>query len=262
MAADRLVSLRAAATELGVGRSTLSALLKREPSLAAAITGPGPRGSLLLDLPRLRAAWGALQGPEAEGLSDRARFTLARLRRLWFELQALEVAVGELEASLVDADEIEAAGAEARATLAAAAVSWADRIAPEVAGLSAADAGLLLDRSINAELLALAARADAPQPPPEPLPSIAFPSPPPTLWAVKAAIEEARGRQALLQLQLQRGELAEARACRDHFLVEGRQKRDAWGHVARQLAIRAPQLRTAESVRTTALQQLSAIGLA
>lgn len=262
MAADRLVSLRAAATELGVGRSTLSALLKREPSLAAAITGPGPRGSLLLDLPRLRAAWGALQGPEAEGLSDRARYNLARVRRLWWELQALEVAVGELEAGLVDAAEAEAAGAEARAILAAAAVAWVYRIAPDLAGLSAADAGLLLDRSINAELLTLAARADAPRPPAEPLASIAFPSPPPSLWAVKAAIEETRGRQALLQLQLQRGELAEARAVRDRFLSVGRQKRDAWGQTGRQLAIRAPHLRSAEAVRTVALQQLSAVGLA
>jgi hypothetical protein len=78
---------------------------------------------------------------------------------------------------------------------------------------------------------------------------------------VKCSIEEARRHQALLQLQLQRGELAEARAVRDRFLSEGRQKRDAWGQTGRQLAIRAPQLRSAEAVRTVALRQISIVGL-
>ncbi len=99
------------------------------------------------------------------------------------------------------------------------------------------------------------------KPPPEPLPSTSYPNSPPSLWVVKCSIEEARRHQALLQLQLQRGELAEARAVRDRFLSEGRQKRDAWGQTGRQLAIRAPQLRSAEAVRTVALRQISIVGL-
>ena len=88
------VSLRAAATSLGLARSTLSQLLRRERSLAAAVVGRGSRGSLEIDLELLRSAWGQLQGPEPSvALSARASYEAERRRYLWWQLQGL---VGQL----------------------------------------------------------------------------------------------------------------------------------------------------------------------
>ena len=95
MSAANTVSLRAAASAIGVAKSTLSQLLRRERTLAAAVVGRGSRGSLQIDLEQLRSAWAQLQGPEPSvALSARAAYEAERRRYLWWQLQGL---VGEVE---------------------------------------------------------------------------------------------------------------------------------------------------------------------
>lgn len=256
------VSLRQAAAALAVPKSTLSQLIRRETTLAAAVVGHGPRGSLQIDLAQLSSAWARLQAPgDEDGRSDRARYDLERRRRLWWECCALEQQVADLENALIDAEEAAEALAAAEAEVREAAAAWAAAVAPEVAGLDQATARVHLQASIVAQLQQLAAPADTPSPARPPLPTIAVPSPLPGLWQLRAEIERGRGRLAQLQLQQDRGELEPAAVAIDRFSCSARRLRDAWQRVGEQLALQTRRLATGESVRTAALQALSAAGL-
>lgn len=259
-----LVSLRAAAAALGLPKSTLSQLLKRESTLAAAVVGTGARGSLQIDMEKLKAAWAALQSPgDEEGLSDRAKYDRARRVRLWWECCAAQQQVADLEDSLVDAEEAAAVLAADHAEVHQAAAAWADAIASEVVGMDQADAAQHLQSSIVAQLTHLSTahtEDDGPAPSPT-LAGIAVPDPLPGLWALRAELENCKGRLAQLHLQQQRGELEPATAVADRFSVAGRLVRDAWLRVGEQLALRTRRLASPQSVKTAALQLLSANGL-
>ncbi|MEB3255374.1 MAG: hypothetical protein VKJ05_03185 [Synechococcaceae cyanobacterium] len=256
------VSQRQAAAALGLAPATFRGVLLREPSLAAAIVGTGPRGARLFDLQRLRTAWQRLQGPDdPPGLSPRALYGLNRRRYLWWQLQALEGEVAAMEAGLADAAEVAAALTEARAEVAAAAREWAGSAEVlAVAGLPQAEARVLLQRSIVARLQQLASNGK-PAPPAAAPPPATLPDPVPALWELKAAIEAARARQAELSHRQAVGELEPAEAAMGRFFAEARQKRDAWQQLGERLALQTRRLPTGESVRTVALQSLSAAGL-
>lgn len=260
--AEQHCSIRQAAQRLGCSRATLQRLLSSEANLARAVVGRGPRGSTLVSMALLEPAWRALQGPSGEGLSHRAQYDLQRRRRLWFDLCGERAELAELAASLVEASELEELRQVERAVLTAAAASWTDRIAQELPALEPAAAPMHLERSVHAQLTELARRGARAADPPPPPPSIQFPDPPPALWELKAALEAVRADRAHLELRHRRGELVDARDATDRFSAQGREKRDAWQRVARNLGLRARQLRTCESVRTAALQELSAAGLA
>ncbi|MCP9905554.1 hypothetical protein KBY85_15630, partial [Cyanobium sp. BA5m-10] len=184
MSAATTVSLRAAATSLGLPKSTLAQLLRRERTLAAAVVGRGARGSLQIDLEQLRSAWGQLQGPELSPvLSDRGRFEAERRRYLWWQLQGL---VGELElqaSRLANAAELTAALAEEVADAIAVAREWAS--SPEVAAVAGkpqAQARIELQASIVQRQQEIADRGNV-YPAPLPLqPPLAVPTPLPGLW--------------------------------------------------------------------------------
>lgn len=257
------VSQRAAAAALGLPPATFRGLVQREPSLASCAVGSGPRGAVLYDLRRLQVAWAALQGPgDPPGLSPRAQYSLHRRRYLWWTLAALEAEVAAQEAGLADAAELAAAMAEVRAEVAAAVRAWAG--SPEVmaaAGLPQHEARFTLQASIREQLLRLAHRGK-PTPPPASADPVALPDPLPQLWELKAAIEDARARQAELKHRQTVGELELAEVAKARFFAEARQKRDAWVQLGEQLALQTRGLRTPEALKASALQQLSAVGLA
>ena len=258
------VSQRQAAAALALPPATFRGLVQREPSLSACIVGTGPRGSKLYDLRRLKAAWAALQTAEPVGLSDRARHAWHHRARLWWILQAETAEVEALEAKLFRAAEIPPLWASVRAEVAAAARAWA--ALPEVvsiAGLSQAEARQILQRSIYQQQLALSSRTDGlPAAPPPTPPSIAMPADgPPPLWASKADLEAVRSRRAEVEHRLQAGDLVEAGPVLNQFSAEAMEKRDAWRQLGEMLALTAKRYQTPESVRTAALQALSAVGL-
>lgn len=256
------VSLRAAAAALGVPKSTLSQLIRRETTLAAAVVGSGARGAMQIDLERLRRAWAALQphGDE-EGLSDRARYDRARRTRLWWDCCALEQQLADREASLADAAEHAAALAAEQARVKAAAAAWAEAIGPDLAGLPPASARMVTQDTIVRELQRLCDPGELQRPTQHPLPGIALPDPVPGLWDLRARLEVLKGELTQLQLRQDRGELLPGTAVLDQFSAAGLQMRDAWQRCGEQLALQCTRLATPESVKTAALQLLSANGL-
>jgi hypothetical protein len=259
---EHLVSLRAAATELGVPRTTLTRLVAAEPSLAAAVRGPGPRGATLVDMGILQPAWEALAGSGTEaGPSDRQRLRAAQTRRAWFDLMALQLELDQLEGQATQADRLTTVHDGSLAALRAAAAAWVDHVAEGLLTVEPEVAHAWIDGTVVDALLAVIAANDAPPDAPPAPREIRFPDDPPTLLALKAGIEHTRAEITRLKLCLQRGELRDVRTATDQFFVEGRQARDAWRRVGAHLAIRCRQLRTPQSVRSVALQELSAAGL-
>ncbi|MCP9905499.1 hypothetical protein KBY85_15345 [Cyanobium sp. BA5m-10] len=257
------VSLRAAATALGVAKSTLSQLLRREPSLAAAVVGRGARGSLEIDLDLLRSAWGQLQGPEPSPvLSAKALYEAERRRLLWWQLQGL---VGQLEdqaSRLANAAELTAALDQEVADAIAIARTWAASTeVAAVAGQPQAQARIELQASIVSRQQEIADRGKVPSAPPPQPPSLAVPDPLPKFWELKAAIEATRAEQAELAHRLAVGELAEASVVSDRYVGIARQLRDGWRQAGEHVALQARRLDTPESVRKAALHALSAAGL-
>lgn len=260
--ADQHVSLRAAAEAIGIARSTLSRLLAAEPSLAACVAGR-TRGSLAIDLPRLRAAWEALAGTGTDNqISDRQRLEAARRRRVWFDTQGWLAELDQLEGSVIDAAEHRAVHERAVAALRAAAAGWVETVAEGLPAVAPEDAHTWVERTVHDALVAvIAAHQRQPEPPPPPR-SIAFPADPPTMLALKAEVEATRARIAELRLQLQRGEVLDSSRVSDEISSQALQFRDGWRRVGQQLAIRRRSLTTTEAVRTVALQELSRVGLA
>lgn len=256
------VSLRAAAEAIGIARSTLSRLLAAEPSLAACVAGRS-RGSLAIDLPKLRAAWQQLAGTGTDNqISDRERLEAARRRRAWFDLQGWLAELDQLEGSLIDAAEHRAVHDRALAALRAAAAGWVETVAEGLPAVAPEDAPTWVERTVHDALMAvIGAYQREPEPPPPPR-SIAFPADPPTLLAIKAETEGTRARIAELRLQLQRGEVLNTCRVSDEISSQALQFRDGWRRVGQQLALRRRSLTTSESVRTAALQELSRVGLA
>jgi plasmid maintenance system antidote protein VapI len=99
---EQTVSLRQAAKAIGVAASTLSALLKAEARLQAAVVGRGARGSMKINLDQLQRAWRELQGDPSQGepQSDRARYRLERIRHLWFQVAGERARLEEAAATL------------------------------------------------------------------------------------------------------------------------------------------------------------------
>jgi len=256
------VSLRAAASAIGVAKSTLSQLVRRERTLAAAVVGRGARGSLQIDLDQLRSAWGQLQGHEPSGLSDRARYEAERRRYLWWQLQGLVGEVEEQASRLANAAELTAALDEEVADAIAIARAWASSSeVAAVAGKPQDLARIELQASIVALQQEIAERGKVPSVPPPQPPSLAVPNPLPGLWELKAAIEATRAEQAELAHRLAVGELCEATVVTDRFVGIAHQLRDGWRQAGEQIALQARRLNTPESVKKAALQALSAAGL-
>ena len=258
-----IVSLRAAATALGVAKSTFSQLLRRERTLAAAVVGTGSRGSLQIDIDLLRSAWAQLQGPDPSPvLSDRARYEAERRRYLWWQLQGLVGEVEEQASRLANAAELTAALDEEVADAIAVARTWA--ASPEVAAVAGqpqAQARIELQASIVGLQQQIADRGKVPPAPLPQQPPLAVPTPLPGLWELRAAIEATRAEQAELAHRLAVGELAEATVVSDRYVGIARQLRDAWRQAGEHVALQARRLDTPESVRNAALQALSAAGL-
>ncbi len=257
------VTLRAAAKALGVSAGTLSPLLRQQPTLAAAVLGTGPRRSLLIDLPRLRAAWEALQAPvdgDDSNLSDRQRYALQRRLHLWWQLCAERADVAEEDNRLVLAADVAEREKARQTVMREAAADWLDQAAAAVPGLSQEDARQHLLRLTTATLQALAARVSPPAPPAPP-PDITTPTPLPTLWDLRAGLEEVRGQRERLALELRRGDLLVADTVSRRLSSQALGIRDAWLALGERLALQTRRLPTAESFRSAALQELSRIGL-
>ena len=258
-----IVSLRAAATALGVAKSTFSQLLRRERTLAAAVVGTGSRGSLQIDIDLLRSAWAQLQGPDPSPvLSDRARYEAERRRYLWWQLQGLVGEVEEQASRLANAAELTAALDQEVADAIAIARTWAaSNEVAAVAGKPQSLARIELQASIVGRQQEIADRGKVtPASPPQPA-SLAVPTPLPGLWELKAAIEATRAEAAELAHRLAVGELAEAAVVTDRYVGKARQLRDGWRQAGEQIALQARRLDTPATVKKAALQALTAAGL-
>ena len=263
MSAANTVSLRAAASAIGVAKSTLSQLLRRERTLAAAVVGRGSRGSLQIDLEQLRSAWAQLQGPEPSvALSARAAYEAERRRYLWWQLQGLVGEVEEQASRLANAAELTAALDQEVADAIAIARTWAaSNEVAAVAGKPQSLARIELQASIVGRQQEIADRGKVTPASPPPPPSLAVPDPLPGLWELKASIEAARAEQAELAHRLAVGELAEAAVVTDRYVGKARQLRDGWRQAGEQIALQARRLDTPATVKKAALQALTAAGL-
>lgn len=257
------VSLRAAAKALGISPGTLSPLLRQQPTLAAAVVGTGPRRSLLIDLPKLTRAWAALQpsDTDTEDGSDRQRYHRQRRLRLWWRLCAERAVLDDEEAALAVAAELAEREPHRQAVMREAAARWLDQAAAAVPGLEQQDARQLLLRLTTAALEELAARAAAAADEVPPPPDITPPTPLPTLWDLRAGLEEVRGDRERIALQQRRGELLPADQMQQRFFAQALQIRDGWLALGERLALQARRLPTAESFRTAAMTELSRLGL-
>jgi len=263
---QQTVSLRQAAKAIGVAASTLSALLKAEDSLQAAVVGRGARGSLKINLDQLQRAWRELQGDPDQGekpQSDRQRYRLERVRNLWFQLAAERARLEEAAATLVDAKELEAMHREELATVAAAAQQWIDDAADLAPGLPTGEAQIALQELTHAALtrLADAHTGHAAEAPPEAA-CIAFPAEnPPSLWRLRGDLEAVRAEHRQLSLMVQRGELEPVAAAVDRLFTEGRLLRDGWQRAAESLGLRSRLLKDREAFRAAAITELTRAGV-
>lgn len=258
------VTLRAAARELGISAGTLSPLLRQQPSLAACVVGSGPRRSILLDLPKLARAWAALQPSDTagdEGASDRQRYHHQRRLRLWWQLCAERAVVADEDERLVAAADVAEREEGRKAVMRQAAADWLDQATAAVPGLPQDEARQLLLRITTGALQELAARADAVNITPAAAPDITPPSPLPSIWDLRAGLEEVRGDRERIALQQKRGELLVADQVRNRLAAEALGIRDAWLQLGERLALQARRLATAESFRTAAETELSRLGL-
>ena len=262
--ADATVSLRQAAKAIGVAPSTLSPLLRSEPTLQASVVGRGARRSMLINLPVLLEAWSRLQaeaGPEPG--SDRARYRAERIRHLWWQVQGEKAKLLQAEALLVGRVGLDTRRPALLRAVSAAALGWVEEAALQVPGMAPPEARLRLQELAHAAITTVVERASSPsEEPPEELPSLAFPATaPPSLWGLRSELERLRGEQRRLDLLVQRQEVVEAAAARAQLFEEGRRLRDAWFAAADRLSIVARRLTTAETFRAAAIQELTAAGV-
>jgi hypothetical protein len=262
---EQTVSLRQAAKAIGVAASTLSALLKAEARLQAAVVGRGARGSMKINLDQLQRAWRELQGDPSQGepQSDRARYRLERIRHLWFQVAGERARLEEAAATLVNVVELEAMHAQELAAVAAAAQQWVDDAADLAPGMATTEAQIAFQQLARDALTRLveAHTGTATEAPPEPA-CIAFPADnPPSLWSLRGDLEAVRAEHRELNLRVQRGELVELAAAVDRLFTEGRQLRDGWCRAAESLGLRARLLRDREAFKAAAIQELTRAGL-
>jgi len=266
MADLQTVSLRAAAKAIGVAASTLSALLRVEPSLQSAVMGRGARNSLRINLEALQTAWDKLQGDLSgkEPQSDRARYRLERCRNLWWQIQAERASLAEREAALVSARDLEARRPLVMAALQDAALTWVDDAAAIAPGLPTAQAQITLQELTHVALTQLPDQhsGDAGQTSPVAVESIVFPADdPPSLWSLRGDLEAVRAEARRVALLVQRGELLEVAAAKARVFDEARRLRDGWLRAGESLGLRACALKDAEDFKAAAIQELSRAGL-
>jgi hypothetical protein len=263
---EQTASLRQAAKAIGVSASTLSALLKVEATLQAAVVGRGSRNSMRINLAQLQRAWGELQGEPDQGeqpQSDRQRYRLERVRNLWLQIAGERARLEEAAATLVDAKELEAVHSQELAAVAAAARQWIEDAAAIAPGLPTAEAQIALQQLARDALtrLADAHTGHAAEAPPE-APSIAFPADnPPSLWSLRGDLEAVRAEHRELNLRAQRGELEPVAQAKGRLFDEARLLRDGWQRAAESLGLRARLLRDREAFRAAAIQELTRAGL-
>lgn len=262
--ADQIVSLRAAAKALGISASTLSTLLRTEPTLQAAVVGRGARNSLKIALDQLTAAWTELHGePIQEPQNDRQRYRQERVKHLWFQVAAERANLAEKEAGLTCAADLEARQMAVMATVRDAALRWVEEAAAIAPGMPTAEAQVCLQELAHVALMQLVeehqGQASAVAPAPV---SLAFPAEdPPNLWALRGDLEAVRAEARRVSLLVQRGELVDAAEAQRRLFERGRQLRDAWFRVAQNLGLRARLLPDADAFRAAAIQQLTEAGL-
>lgn len=260
----QIVSMRQAARAVGVAASTLSVLLKVEPTLQAAVMGRGARGSLKIDLDRLTAAWGALQGdPDQEPQNDRGRYRLERVRNLWWQVQGERARLAETEAALVRVADLEARRLVVMGAVRAAALAWVEAAAAIAPGLTTGDAQIRLQELAHAALVRLVEEhtSKATESALAPV-SLTFQADdPPTLWSLRADLESVRAQTRRVALLVQRGELVDAAEAQRSLFERGRQLRDAWFRTAQALALRARLLPDADTFKAAAIQELTRAGL-
>lgn len=260
------VTLRAAAKALGISPGTLSPLLHQQPTLAAAVVGTGPRRSLQIDLDVLKAAWFKLQPSDddddaPDDSTGRRRYHFQRRLRLWWQLCAERAVLADEDAVLAVAAELAEREPHRQAALRQAAADWLDQAVAEVPGQQQEEARQVLLRLTTATLQQLASRANGDGCPPPPPPNITPPTPLPSLWDLRAGLEEVRGERERLHLQVKRGELLPVDQVQDRFSAQALQIRDAWLQLGETLALRSRHLATAESFKTLAATELSRLGL-
>jgi hypothetical protein len=260
--ADAPVSLRQAAKAIGVSPSTLSPLLRSEPTLQAAVGGRGARGSMKINLDQLAAAWAALQGdPGPE--NDRQRYRLERCRNLWFQVAGERARLAETEAALVSAADLEARWPAVMAAVRDAALAWVETAASVAPGLPAAEAQIQLRQLTHAALLRLVAEhsSDATEATPAPV-NLVFPAEdPPSLWSLRGDLEAVRAEARRVALLVQRGELVDAGEAQRNLAARALELRDGWLRVAQALGLRTRLLGDAETFRAAAIQELAGTGL-
>lgn len=258
------VSMRRAAQALGVSPSTLSPLLRSEPTLGAAVVGRGARNSLKIDLEVLTAAWAALQGePDQAPQNDRQRYRLERIRHLWFQVAGERARLVEAEAGLVAAADLEARQQMVEQLVRDGALEWLEEAAAVAPGLTASEAQIRLQELAHAALVRLVEEhtSKATESALAPV-SLTFPADdPPSLWRLRGDLEVVRAETRRVSLLVQRGELVDAAEAQRRLFERGRQLRDAWIRVAQNLGLRARLLGDAESFRAAAIQELTGAGL-
>lgn len=264
MTDQQIVSLRQAAKAIGVAASTLSALMRVELTLQAAVVGTGARNSLKIDLDQLAAAWAALQGdPGPEPENDRQRYRLERCRNLWFQVAGERARLAETEAALVSAADLEARWPTVLAALRDAALAWVEKAAAVAPGLPAAEAQIELTQLTHAALLRLVAEhsSDATEATPAPV-NLVFPAEdPPSLWRLRGDLEAVRAEARRVALLVQQGELVDAAEAQRNLAARALELRDGWLRVAQNLGLRTRLLGDAETFRAAAIQELTKAGL-
>ena len=262
--ADAPVSLRQAAKAIGVAASTLSALMKVEPTLQAAVVGRGGRNSLKIDLDQLTAAWTELQGdPGPEPENDRQRYRLERCRNLWFQVAGERARLAETEAGLTCAADLEVRQLAVMTTVQDAALRWVEEAAAIAPGMPTAEAQVCLQELAHATLMQLVEehQGQATEAAPAPL-SLTFPAEdPPTLWSLRGDLEAVRASTRRVALLVQGGELVDAAEAQRRLFERGRQLRDAWLRATQNLGLRARLLGNAEAFKAAAIQELARAGL-
>lgn len=258
------VSLRQAAKTIGMSPSTLSPLLRSEPTLQAAVVGRGARNSLKINLGVLTAAWAALQGePDQVPQNDRQRYRLERVRHLWWQVQGERARLAETEAGLVATADLEARQLAVEQLVRDGALRWLEGAAAIAPGLTAAEAQIQLQQLAYDTLLRLVEehQGQATEAAPTPV-SLVFPAEdPPSLWSLRGDLESVRAESRRVGLLVSRGELVAAAEAQRRLFERGRQLRDAWIRVALNLGLRARLLPDANSFKAAAIQELTGAGL-